>query len=125
MKLPDRIVLPELTLVDDSFSLQLGRRTLGYLHLPGHTPGSCAIAFGDDLFTGDTLYARGVGLSKLPGERPDQLRRSIGELWDRLPGFLVHPGHGPSAPGADIQRNNRGLLAFLGMPVPEHKTAHG
>ncbi len=55
MKLPDRIVLPELTLVDGSFSIQLGERSLRYLHLPGHTPGSCAVAYGDHLFTGDTL----------------------------------------------------------------------
>jgi glyoxylase-like metal-dependent hydrolase (beta-lactamase superfamily II) len=119
MKLPDRIVLPELTLVDGAFSVQLGERSLRYLHLPGHTPGSCAIAFSDQLFTGDTLYARGVGLSKLPGERPEQLRRSITELWEHLPGFHVHPGHGPSATGADIQRNNTRLLAFLGLPHSE------
>jgi glyoxylase-like metal-dependent hydrolase (beta-lactamase superfamily II) len=124
MKLPDRIVLPDLVLVDGAFSIQLGGRSLRYLHLPGHTPGSCAIAYGDHLFTGDTLYARGVGLSKLPGERPDQLRRSILELWEHLPGFHVHPGHGPSAAGADIQRANRRLLAFLRLPQTENSTAH-
>jgi hydroxyacylglutathione hydrolase len=125
MKMEERIRLPELTLVDDDFSIELGAQTLRYRHIPGHTPGSCAIAFGPHLFTGDTIYARGVGLSKLPGERPDQMRRSITSLWDELAHFTVHPGHGPSAPGADIMTGNLGLLAFLGLaPASGNRTAN-
>lgn len=125
MKLPDRIVLPELTLVDHAFEIDLGGRTLGYRHIPGHTPGSCAIAYGLNLFTGDTIYARGVGLSKLPGERPDQIRRSIASIWDELSHFTVHPGHGPSAAGEDIKTTNLGLIAFLGLaPALENRTAN-
>jgi glyoxylase-like metal-dependent hydrolase (beta-lactamase superfamily II) len=114
MKLPDRITPPELTLVDSDFSMELGSRTLRFRHLPGHTPGSCAIAYGTHLFTGDTIYARGVGLSKLPGEKPEQIRSSIGSIWGDLPDFTVHPGHGPSAAGNDIRTSNLPLVAFLG-----------
>lgn len=113
MKLPDRIASPEFTFIEHGFSITLGNKLLRYRSTPGHTPGSCAIGFGNALFTGDTLYARGVGLSKLPGERPDELRRSILELWNDLEDVIVHPGHGRSAPGAEIMRSNLELLAFL------------
>lgn len=113
MKMSERLVLPEFTLVDDDFQFQLGRQILRYQHAPGHSPGSCALHLRDQLFTGDTIYARGVGLSKLPGERPEQLRRSIEQLWSELDHVTVHPGHGPSAPGADIQKNNAALLRFI------------
>jgi len=126
MKLSDRIVLPDFTLVEDDFSMALGEHTLRYAPVPGHTPGSCAIEYRGNLFTGDTLYARGLGLSKLPGERPELLRRSIASLWERLDGVVVHPGHGPSAPGSDIKRGNAALLAFMGLAgVPEKRAARG
>jgi len=115
MKLEARIALPEMVAVEDGFEAQIGGRTLAYRHTPGHTPGSCTISFGGNLFTGDTLYSRGVGLSQLPGEQPDVLRGSISALWDSLPGFIVHPGHGPSAPGAAIREGNAPLRAFLGL----------
>lgn len=115
MKLDARVVLPAFDLIDDGATFDLGGRTLRYRHTPGHTPGSCVIAWGDHLFTGDTLYARGVGLSQLPGEHPARLRDSIGGLWRTLDQFTVHPGHGASASGATIKTGNHRLRAFLGM----------
>lgn len=126
MKMPDRIVLPVFTLVDDGFSMPLGARTARYRSTPGHTPGSCTIAIGNDLFSGDTLYARGLGRSKLPGERPDELRRSIKAVWDDLDTVTVYPGHGRSASGADIKGNNAELLAFLNAePAMQQRVANG
>lgn len=121
MKQSARISLPDLTLVDDGFARNLAGRLVSYRHTPGHTPGSCVIAFGNNLFTGDTIYAHGVGLSKLPGERPDQLRESILSVWEDLDGFIVHPGHGPSAPGPLLKRGNTSLLSFLGI-VPNQES---
>lgn len=126
MKLPDRITIPDFTLVDDGFALPLGARTAVYASTPGHTPGSCTIRIGDHLFSGDTLYARGLGLSKLPGERPDELRRSIVGMWDDLDELIVHPGHGRSASGADIKANNTELLTFLNVDAEnERRVANG
>jgi hydroxyacylglutathione hydrolase len=110
LKLEQRITLPQVTLVDPAAS----PAPVTYLPVPGHTPGSCFIRFGEHLFTGDSLYARGVGLSDLPGENHGLLRRSLLALWDRIPGdTLIHPGHGPSARFADIRASNRTLLDFL------------
>lgn len=115
LKIDQRITLPEITPVDpEAGPIDVGGRALAYLPVPGHTPGSCFIRFGDDLFTGDSLYARGVGLSDLPGENHGLLRQSLKALWDVIPGETrVHPGHGPSALFADIRRDNRPLLDFL------------
>jgi hydroxyacylglutathione hydrolase len=119
MKLGIVIELPQFTDAGDAYSVQLGNRILRYRHAPGHTPGSCVIQIGQDLFTGDTLYASGIGLSKLPGERPDQLRETLLGLWDDLDGVRVHPGHGPSRDGIDIKRRNSALRAFIGMEGQE------
>jgi glyoxylase-like metal-dependent hydrolase (beta-lactamase superfamily II) len=126
MKMPARIVLPALELVEDGHRAELGGQSLVYRHSPGHTPGSCVIELGDNLFTGDTLYARGVGLSSLPGEKPGQLRKSISALWEELGRFTIHPGHGPSAAGASVKHDNAPLLAFLGLaPIQEAGAGNG
>ncbi len=118
LKLDQRIVLPEVTPVDPA-QPRVGGQALRYLPVPGHTPGSCFIRFGGSLFTGDSLYAQGVGLSDLPGENHALLRQSLLALWDQIPGdSLIHPGHGPSASFEAIRTKNRALLGFLGKAAP-------
>ncbi len=117
MKMNVRITLPELTFVTNDMEFSFGSDRLRYRSAPGHTPGSCVLQWGNNLFTGDTLYARGVGLSKLPGERPDQLRASIKALWHEIDDFMIHPGHGPSAPGVAMKRDNKSLRTFLDLPI--------
>jgi glyoxylase-like metal-dependent hydrolase (beta-lactamase superfamily II) len=58
-------------------------------------------------FTGDTLYARGVGLSHLPGEDHAVLKQTILGYWqDLTPERTIYPGHGngPTAVGPYRQR---------------------
>ena len=116
LKIDQRIALPEVTFVDPAARTPTpGGSSLTYLPVPGHTPGSCFIRHGEHLFTGDSLYARGVGLSDLPGENHGLLRQSLLSLWDDLPDdCIVHPGHGPSARFGEIRRGNRAVLEFLG-----------
>jgi hydroxyacylglutathione hydrolase len=113
MKLTARVKQPRFELVEDGATFDIGGAALRYRHSPGHTPGSCMIELGDNLFTGDTLYARGVGLSKLPGEQPARLRDSILAVWPELDRFTIHPGHGASAAGAAVKTGNHKLRAFL------------
>lgn len=110
-----RIELPKLTLVDGGFSAPVAGCDLVYTHAPGHTPGSCVLAWGRYLFTGDTIYARNISLAKTAGENPEQLRTSILRLWDGLDDFVICPGHGPTAPGATVRTGNQPLRAFLGL----------
>ncbi len=66
------------------------------LHTPGHTPGS--VSFLDEssrrLFSGDTLFAGGVGRTDLPGGDDEALGRSLERLLALDGGIRVHPGHG-------------------------------
>ena len=115
LKIDQRIVLPEITFVDPALPGPMaGDNRLTFHPVPGHTPGSCFIQHGEQMFTGDSLYAQGVGLSDLPGENHGLLRKSLLALWDDIPGGrLIHPGHGPSATFEDIRTGNRRLLEFL------------
>jgi hydroxyacylglutathione hydrolase len=114
-KRPERVVMPRLEAITHDSVVPVGGRTLRFHATPGHTPGSCVLEFGDVLFSGDTLFARSVGMSRLPGEDPERLRRSIDDIWTRFPDAMhVLPGHGSSAPFGTIKRENRKLLAFMG-----------
>ena len=66
------------------------------IHLPGHTQGS--IAFWDKengmLFTGDTLFARGIGRTDLPGGDENKIFESLRRLFAMEPNIVVYPGHG-------------------------------
>lgn len=120
-KLASRIEMPtEVTAVDSGEVIDVSGQPLTFHGAPGHTPGSCVIEFGRALFTGDTIYARGVGLSRLPGEQPDTLRHSIQRLWPLLTADrVVYPGHGGCVSGDELRSTNRELLEFLGSVPPE------
>lgn len=118
-KLASRIEQPSVvTKVGSSESIDVAGHALTFHGAPGHTPGSCLIELGSALFTGDTIYSQGVGLSHLPGEQPDILKQSIRRLWPMLTaGRIVYPGHGDCASGAEVRENNRALLEFLDLPL--------
>ena len=114
MKIKHKVVLPDATLVEEDFVIDISGTLLRYLPAPGHTPGSCIIEFGNAWFTGDTLYAHGVGLSNLPGEDQAVLKQTIRRYWkDLTPERTIFPGHGNSADGLSLRIGNYELLHFL------------
>lgn len=113
-KIPQKIVIPEITFIENNLDIDINGQALTYLPAPGHTPGSCILKLGRAWFTGDTIYSQGVGLSSLPGEDHISLRQSILGLWDRITkDITIYPGHGDSANGILIRSENRALLNFL------------
>lgn len=116
MKMKHKVVLPDATLVEPDHVANIAGTSLRYMPAPGHTPGSCIIEFGSAWFTGDTLYARGIGLSHLPGEDQALLKRTILRYWDDLtPERTIYPGHGNAASGHMVRTGNAALLDFLGL----------
>jgi glyoxylase-like metal-dependent hydrolase (beta-lactamase superfamily II) len=111
-----RIELPEVSwLFGQKPQLQYGGNTVTFILVPGHSPGSCVIHIGNLAFTGDSLYAKRLGLSKLPTGKPDELKFSIRLLFDTLPSeTFILPGHGSSQSLLWIQENNLELQTFLG-----------
>lgn len=114
-KIDHRVRLPDFELIaDDALSIDCAGREFVFHPVPGHTPGSAAIEFEGLLFSGDSLYARKLALSRLPGEDHATLRRSLKILLTRIDHrVLVLPGHGGSSTLGDILQYNADLNAFL------------
>lgn len=85
--------------VKDSDILTIGSFSLQVIHTPGHSAGSVCYYISDSshpvLFSGDTLFAGGVGRTDLPGGDAESLRSSLQSKLFVLPSdTLVYPGHG-------------------------------
>lgn len=98
------IALPETVEMEGSLldggSLHAGAVELGVLHTPGHTPGSATFVVktedGTRVFTGDTLFRRGIGRTDLWGGDSGLIMKSLREKILTLPDdAIVVPGHGP------------------------------
>lgn len=86
--------LPADICIEDGDELSLTNFKLRFIHTPGHTPGSCCILIGDNLFTGDTLFVGAVGRTDLPGSSFQALLESLNKLLALLPAdTIVWPGH--------------------------------
>src|SRR3989338_9380036 len=63
---------------------------------PGHTPGSCCFYLKKEnlLFTGDTLFKRGIGRYDFSYSSKDALKTSLEKLLKLPKDTIVYPGHG-------------------------------
>jgi hydroxyacylglutathione hydrolase len=81
--------------------------TFEVIDVPGHSAGHVAFLSGDQLFSGDLLFAGSVGRVDLEGGDWDTLLTSVKGLIDRLPAdTVVYPGHGQTTTlGRELQTN--------------------
>ena len=89
-------VEPADILIEDGDTIEEAGMTLRVLHTPGHTPGGiCLYAEREGLvFSGDTLFADGIGRTDFPGGSMEQLAESIRTRLFTLPAeTAVYPGH--------------------------------
>lgn len=85
-------------LLEDGDLIKVGEVTLEVLHTPGHTPGGICLKVGQDLITGDTLFAGSVGRSDFPGGNHNVMIDSIKTKLLVFPDSTrIYPGHGPSS----------------------------
>ncbi len=95
--------------IADGDSLQAGTLKASVLHTPGHTEGSVCLYFPAEklLIAGDTLFARSIGRTDLPGGSFEKIIRSLHDSILTLPDeTLVIPGHGPKTTiGAEREEN--------------------
>lgn len=93
----ENINFPSTILLDDGSLVNFGDESLKVMHKPGHTPGSICL-LGDRLvFTGDTLFAGGIGRTDFPGGSDSDMQASLQKLQDLPENFLIYPGHGPTS----------------------------
>jgi glyoxylase-like metal-dependent hydrolase (beta-lactamase superfamily II) len=101
---------PADKIVEDGDTLSFGSESLTVIHTPGHTPGGICLYGKPNLFTGDTLFAGGVGRTDFPGGSSNQLMSSIKDKLLILSAeTIVWPGHGYGGEHSTIgheQKNN-------------------
>jgi len=105
---------PADKLLEEGDEIVLGRLNLRVIHTPGHTPGGISLISNNIVFTGDTLFAGGIGRTDLPGGSYQDLIKSIKEklliLGDDK---IIYPGHGPYSTIGEEKRTNPYLIDRL------------
>ncbi len=71
---------------------------ISVVHTPGHTPGSVILSVkGEEiLFTGDTVFAHGVGRYDFSYSSKSQLQKSLQKIRMYPAETILYPGHGDS-----------------------------
>ena len=87
-------------------------KLIGYvflvIHTPGHTAGGISIKCDNMLFSGDTLFKRGIGRTDLETGNMDDLYNSLSSKLYKLDDcVVVYPGHGESTTIGDEKRNSQ------------------
>jgi Zn-dependent hydrolases, including glyoxylases len=94
-------------LLEDKDRIILGNLELEIIHTPGHTPGSISIKVNGVVFTGDALFAGGIGRTDFAYGDGAQLIKSITEnLFSLDDETIIYPGHGPMSTIAREKRSN-------------------
>jgi glyoxylase-like metal-dependent hydrolase (beta-lactamase superfamily II) len=88
---------PAAVLLEDGGLIRFGNESLKVMHTPGHTTGSICLLGEGLVFTGDTLFAGGIGRTDFPGGSDRDMRLSLQKLVHLPDYFLIYPGHGPSS----------------------------
>lgn len=103
-----RYVQPRLgEFLNDGDAIHIGETEFSVIHTPGHTPGGLCFISGDTIFTGDTLFAGGVGRTDLLGGSLDELTFSIHKnLLILSDDTIIYPGHGPSSTIRAVKAGN-------------------
>jgi hydroxyacylglutathione hydrolase len=98
---------PPDRLLREGDTIDIGGMSFTVMHTPGHTPGSICLLTGNKVFTGDTLFHKGIGTTLMPGSSRRQLLDSIRTKLMALPDdTIVYPGHGRETTIGAERRDN-------------------
>lgn len=94
-------------LLKDGDIIEFRNEKAEIIHTPGHTRGGICIKIGDNIITGDTLFAGSIGRTDLLGGDYDTIIQSIKEKLMIYPDEIkIFPGHGaPSTIGKERVSN--------------------
>ncbi|MDQ2943469.1 MAG: MBL fold metallo-hydrolase [Candidatus Dormibacteraeota bacterium] len=78
-------------------TFRAGSIAVEVLHTPGHSPGGVTLKIGDNLFTGDALFAGSIGRSDFGNSDGRALLAGINKkLLSQPDELIVYSGHGPA-----------------------------
>jgi hydroxyacylglutathione hydrolase len=102
----DENIPPANVLLEAEGLLKFGQVTFKVMHTPGHTRGSVSLVGEGLVFTGDTLFAGGIGRTDFAGGSDREMKRSLEKLLCLPNNYVVYPGHGGFSTIAEEQRVN-------------------
>lgn len=94
--------------------LSLDELEFDVLHTPGHTRGSVCFIIGDNMFSGDTIFARSVGRTDMPDGDTMTLMKSLQKIVELGGNLNIYPGHMSSTNLDDERRYNPYLKGGFG-----------
>jgi hydroxyacylglutathione hydrolase len=97
---------PANVLLNEGYIIAFGEEKLNVIHTPGHTPGSICLLNERVIFTGDTLFAGGVGRTDFVGGSERDMKLSLERLKHLPENLVVYPGHGPKSTIGVEKRSN-------------------
>ena len=116
------IPIPPDIMIPDRAVYRVGTIEIRAIHTPGHTPGSvCFLASGKHLFSGDTLFAGGVGHTPSVEDLHLMYRCITEKLYVLPDDTLVFPGHGADSVLGVEKEQYRAMIAAhpdLLPPIP-------
>ncbi|MCJ7713048.1 MBL fold metallo-hydrolase, partial [Candidatus Bathyarchaeota archaeon] len=77
--------------------LSFGKSNLEIISTPGHTPGGISLVGEKVVFTGDTLFSKGIGRMDFPGGSKIDMKKSLKKIIALPEKYIVYPGHGSSS----------------------------
>ncbi len=88
-------------------TFRAGSLAFEVLHTPGHSPGGVTLKIGDNLFTGDALFAGSIGRSDFANSNGKALLEAINtKLLSQPDELAVYSGHGPATTIGRERRTN-------------------
>lgn len=82
-------------LVKNSEKMHFGEFEFYFFHLPGHSPGTCAVVFDEIIFSGDFVFDRSIGRYDLPYSNSSHMKQSIERFLEHFTHDApIYPGHG-------------------------------
>lgn len=92
--------------IDESTVFEIDDKKIEVIHTPGHTIGGVCYKFGNDVYTGDTLFNGSVGRWDFPTGNLNTLKKTVVNLIDsQADNVKIHLAHGPSST-IKIEKNN-------------------
>ena len=101
----------------DGMTLRVGNSRVKAYHVPGHTPGSVALLFGDRAIAGDAVFPGGPGHSRSPEALETLLNSLQATVFTWPEKTTLFPGHGEST---TVGATRHLFQAFLARPRPAH-----
>ena len=99
--------IENVTSLVEGETFRAGSLAFEVLHTPGHSPGGVTLKIGDNLFTGDALFAGSIGRSDFANSNGKALLDGIkAKLLTQPDELTVYSGHGPATTIGQERRTN-------------------